>query len=168
MCQLLVANHTDNVSINVDNEIIEGRDSVKLLGVLVDYKLNFNEHVSKLCDKVSSKLHVLSRISPFMRIDRLKLLMKAFIESNFGYCPLIWMFHNRTLNNRINRLHERALRIVYKNSNSSFAELLALDNSFTIHERNLPKLATSMYKIINNLSPPLKNMIPFLSQPYNL
>ena len=167
-CQLLVANHTENVSVNVDNEKIECSDSVKLLGVLVDYKLDFNEHVSKLCDKVSSKLHALSRISSFMRIDRLKLLMKAFIESNFGYCPLIWMFHNRTLNNRINRLHERALRIVYKNSNSSFAELLALDNSFTIHERNLQKLATAMYKIINNLSPPLENMIPISSQPYNL
>ena len=167
-CQLLIANYTEIVSVNVANEIIECSNSVKLLGVLVDHKLDFNKHVSKLCDKVSAKLHVLARISPFMRIDRLKLLMKAFIESNFGYCPFIWMFHNRTLNNRINRLHERALRIVYRDSNSSFTELLALDNSFTIHERNLQKLAISMYKIINNLSPPLKNMIPISSQPYNL
>ena len=79
--------------------------------------------------------------------------MKAFLESQFSYCPLVWMFHNRTLNNRINRLHERALRITYKNPGLSFDELLDLDNSFTIHHRNLQKLAIELYKVINNLAP---------------
>ena len=50
--------------------------------------------------------------------------MKAFVVSQFNYCPLLWMFHSRTLNNRINNLHERALRIVYKDDDSSFKELL--------------------------------------------
>ena len=58
--------------------------------------------------------------------------MKAFIESQFGYCPLVWMFCNRTLNARINRIHERALRIVYNDYDSSFVELLARDNAFTV------------------------------------
>ena len=81
--------------------------------------------------------------------------MKSFIESQFNYCPLIWMFHNRTLNNRINRLHERALRLVYKNSNCSFKQLLEKDKSFTIHERNLQKLGVEMFKIKNHLVPNL-------------
>ena len=63
--------------------------------------------------------------------------MKSFIESQFGYCPLVWMFHSRSLNNRINHIHERALRIVYKDYYSSFEELLEKDKSFTIHERNI-------------------------------
>ena len=46
--------------------------------------------------------------------------MKRFAESQFNYCSLIWMLHFRPLNNKINRLHERALRIVYSNSKSSF------------------------------------------------
>ena len=46
--------------------------------------------------------------------------MKSFTESQFGYCPLIWMFHGREVNNKINHLHERSLRIVYKDSNTSF------------------------------------------------
>ena len=79
--------------------------------------------------------------------------MKTFVESQFNYCPLVWMFHNRTLNNKINRMHERALRIVYKNEDLSFHELLNLDCSATIHQRNLRKLATEMYKIKNDLSP---------------
>ena len=73
--------------------------------------------------------------------------MKALIESQCNYCPLVWMFHSRTLNNRINRLHERALRLVYKNDQSSFEELLNKDNSLSIHHRNLQKLVTE-----NNLS----------------
>ena len=81
--------------------------------------------------------------------------MKTFIDSQFNYCPLIWMFHSRTLNNKINNLHTRSLRIVYKNPNLSFEELLKLDNSFSIHHRNLQKLATEMYKIKHKISPTL-------------
>ena len=79
--------------------------------------------------------------------------MKAFIESQFGYCPLVWMFCNRTLNARINRIHKRALRIVYNDYDSSFVELLARDNAFTIHHRNIQTLGIGIYKVINNLSP---------------
>ena len=63
--------------------------------------------------------------------------MKAFIESQFGYYPLIWMFCGRNLNNRINHLHERLLRIVYNGYEPSFQELLELGNSVSIHHRNI-------------------------------
>ena len=92
-----------------------------------------------------------------MNKEKRRLILKAFIESQFGYCPLVWMFHNRTLNNRINRLHERALRITYKDSHLSFQELLDLDGSFTIHHRNLQRLATEMFKAKNNLGPAFMN-----------
>ena len=95
--------------------------------------------------------------------------MKTFIDSQFNYCPLIWMFYSRALNNKINKLHERALRIVYKNSNLSFQELLTLDKSVSIHHRNLQKLATEMYKIKNNIAPFLmQELFPNYANPYNL
>ena len=65
--------------------------------------------------------------------------MKTFVQSQFNYCPLTWMFHNRTMNNKINRLHERALRIVYNDDNLTFTQLLQIDNSVTIHHRNLQR-----------------------------
>ena len=80
--------------------------------------------------------------------------MKTLFESLFSYCPLIWMFCDRTLNAKINRLHERALRIAYNDYISSFEDLLVKDGSVTIHEKNLRSLVTEMFKIKNKLSPP--------------
>ena len=85
--------------------------------------------------------------------------MKAFIESQFGYCPLVWMFHSRSLNNKINRIHKRALRITYNDKSSSFQNLFEKDNSITIHHRNIKILATETYKFLKGLSPPLTNEI---------
>ena len=79
--------------------------------------------------------------------------MKSFIISQFGYCPLSWMFHSKRLHNKTNSIHERALRITYVDNVSSFQELLEKDNSVSIHHKNIQVLATEMFKIFKNLSP---------------
>ena len=63
------------------------------------------------------------------------------------------MFHSRRLNNKINSIHERALRVTYQDNTSTFQELLNKDNSVSIHHRNLQVLATEMFKIHRGLSP---------------
>ena len=151
-CHLIVCNQ-ENVSVKLGNEIIHTTDLVDLLGVKIDKNLNFSEHVTKLCKKGNQKLHALARISRYLKEDKLKIIMKTFIQSQFNYCPVVWMFHNRTLNHKINTLHERALRLVYKDETLTFQELLDKDDSVTVHHRNLQRLATEMYKIKNNLSP---------------
>ena len=85
--------------------------------------------------------------------------MKSFITSQFGYCPLIWMFHSRTLNNKINSIHERALRITHNDRKSYFEELLRKDNIISIHNRNLQLLTTEIFKIKNNMAPEILNEI---------
>ena len=71
--------------------------------------------------------------------------MKAFLESQFNYCPLIWMLCSRALTNKINRTHERALRTVYPDYNSSFNKLFDKGGSFTIHQANVQSLAIEIY-----------------------
>ena len=151
-CKLLISNKDSDLSINIEGETIVCEKLVKLLGIKIDNQLTFSEHVSSICKKVSLKLHALARVSNEMNQNKLRLSMKAFIESQFSYCPLIWMFHSRILNNRINSLHERALSLVYKDQDSSFEQLLQRDNSFSINHRNLQKLATEIYKVKHNLS----------------
>ena len=115
-CHLIVCNH-DQLSVTLGKEVIETTDSVELSGVTIDKNLNFTDHVSQLCKKGNQKLHAIAIISKYLNEDMLKLIMKTFIQLQLNCFPLVWMFHNRTLNNKINRLHERALRIVYKNEN---------------------------------------------------
>ena len=168
-CHLLVINNTNEASVKLGVETIVSSPSVDLLGVKIDENLNFTEYITKLCKKGNQKLHALARISKFLNKDKLKILMKTFITSQFNYCPLTWMFHNRTLNNKINRLHERSLRLVYQDETLSFQELLDLDNSMTIHHRNLQRLATEMFKIKNNLSPkPIKEIFKEQVNTYDL
>ena len=104
-------------------------------GVKFDYNLPFENYVITHCKKTSQQLHALERISHYMDLNKRNNLMEAFITSQFSYCSLIWMSHNRNLNNKINQIHERALRLVYQN-NLSFSELLDLDNSVTVHQKN--------------------------------
>ena len=80
-------------------------------------------------------------------------------KSQFGYSLLVWMFLSRGLNNKINRIHERALRITYNDKSSSFQKLFEKDNPVTIHNRNIKILATETYKFLQGLSPPLMNEI---------
>ena len=168
-CELLVSHRNNDLSLDVGGKIVICKKSVKLLGIKIDNQLTFNEHISSICKKVSLKLHALARVSHLMHQRKLRLLMKAFIESQFSYCSLIWMFHTRTLNNRINHLHERALRLVYNDHTSSFQQLLTQDKSFTIHDRNLQKLATEMFKVKNNLCPRFMHSIfPEAVNTYNL
>ena len=92
-----------------------------------------------------------------MTIDKRKILLSSFVMAQFNNCPLIWMCHSRTLNNKINRIHERPLRIVYNDYKSNFKELLERDHSFTIHERNIQYLSIEVYKVQNGLSPVIMN-----------
>ena len=80
--------------------------------------------------------------------------------SQFGYCPLGWMFHNKGVKYCINKINERALWLVwYKDHNSTFEELLIKDNSVTIHNKNFHVLATEVYEAINDISPDITNSI---------
>ena len=87
------------------------------------------------------------------------MFFKAFIESQFNNYPLIWMLHSRTMNNKINRLHERSLRIVYSDQSSTFEELLERDKTFSIHHKNIQSLAIEIYKFVNGLSPEIMNSV---------
>ena len=144
--------------------MVESSSTEKLLGIQSDSDLTFDEHISSLYNKVGKNINVRScLVVNYMSLD------KHRMESQFNHCPLIWMFHSRTLNSKINRLHERSLRIVYSDYKSSFFELVEKDKSFSTHHKNIQSLATEMYKFLHNLSPCIMNNIFKVNQtvPYD-
>ena len=88
-----------------------------------------------------------------MDFSKRPFLVNAFFSSQFNYCPLTWMCHNRMLINRTNRLHEMCFRIICNDKHTSFEELLEKDMSVSKRQKNLQVLRTEMFKIYRETSP---------------
>ena len=155
---LFLSPHEDQM-ITVENHFIKSCDVEELLGVTIDSNLNFKEHILSLCKKANRKRYPLSRVSKYMTLNKRRILMKSFIISQFNYCPLIWTMHNKGLNNKINHIHERALRIAYNDYTSTFEDLFNKDKSVTIHQRNLQQLAIEIFKVKIGIAPKIMNEI---------
>ena len=155
-CHLLVSWHKyENVWVKMGDETIWESAKQKLLGMEIRRILNFDDHVISLCEKAGRKLTVLARTSKFMSFKQKRILMKTFVESQFGYCPLIWMFHSRKVNGKINYSQERSLRVVYNDYITSFEDLLKKNNSFKIHHKNIQLLAIELFKVEKGIANPV-------------
>ena len=137
---------------SVKNETTSNSSNQKLLGIHFNNNFRFENHVASLCKKASQKPNALPRIAQYINLAQRRSIMKAFTFSQCGHCPLIWMFYGIKMNNHINSLQERALKIIYRYYNVTFSELLSKDKSVTIHQRNLQLLATVIFKTKNKLN----------------
>ena len=139
-------------------QIIEAH-LLKLLRVTIESELTFQHYTETVCKKPSQKLNASARLCAIIPFQKRRILMQAFFISQFSYSPLVWMFHSRNINIRINNLHFRALRMVYRDNTSTFEELLKRDGSVTIHHRILQFLAIEMFKVDRGLAPVFMNEI---------
>ena len=103
--------------VSIDGIQITSSTAETLLGINIDLDLNFENHLSTICTKVSREINALERIANYLFLEKRRILMKTFIESQYNYCPLTWMFHWRTINSKINRLHKRAFGLSTLTSN---------------------------------------------------
>ena len=150
--ELIVNNTSKEIFVTIQNENIFNCNSGKILGLTFDNCLTFEPHINAICKKASQKISALARVAPYMNLKKKQKLMNAFFRSQFNYCSLVWMFHVRRLDKKINHLHERCLRIVYCDYTSSFEQLLEKDGANKFHQKNLQLLAIELFKRKNNIS----------------
>ena len=143
----------------LENVIIKYKQEGKILGVIIDNELNFQSHIDSICTKTNQKLNALFRVSNFMSVDKLSLLINSFIRSQFSYCPLIWMFCNRTSMNKINRIQERCLRLILNDYTTESSDLFLFSNEISTHQRCINFLMVEVYKFLNGLSPDIMNEV---------
>ena len=144
-CHLLISgNKYEHLWAKIGNDRIWEAKPVKLLGVTIDNELKFDVHLNNVCLKANRKLSALTRIRKYLDFNKTRIIFKGFFESQFKYCSLTWMFYSRLTNNKINQLHERALRLVYNDYYSTFEELLEKDGSSTIHHYNIQTLCIEL------------------------
>ena len=133
-CHLRVSRHKhETVWAKIGETKIWESNKQKMLGVAIEKNLNIDEYIFDICEKAGRKMYVLARLSNYTSFVKRKILLKAFVESQFGHSSLTWTFHGRRASSKINHVHERALRIVYKSNALSLEELLELDKPFKIH-----------------------------------
>ena len=150
-CHLLVSSN-EKVTITIGNHEIANTKREKLLGVHLDNGLSFDYHMSEICKKANRKVCALASVTSGMSLS------------------ITRMCYSRKNNNKINRLHERCLRIIYDDKRSPFNAFMEKDGSVSIHERNIKILATEMFKVSKNLvSPQMHEIFKLKDQlQYNL
>ena len=134
-------------SIQIGDKTIESKKTVELLGVEVDFRLNFESHINNLCTKAGGQLNSLFRFKKFLSSDSKKLCVNSFILSNFSYCSLVWHFCKGISNNKIENVQKRSYRLLNENSE----KLINVESSMEI--RRLRSLAIEIYKTLNNFNP---------------
>ena len=125
---------------------------IVLLGITIDNLLIFIEHIDNLCRTANYKLHVLRRIRKYLSLEKAKLLCNAFIYRQFNYAQLVWMFCRKKQYLKIQKIHHKALKVVYKSS-KKYDELLRNNNEVSIHQSHLHALICEVFKSLNNLNP---------------
>ena len=137
-----------NSSIQIQNNILSCEETVKLLGIDIDYQLKFDQHISNLCRKASQQLKVLKRLGSYLtKLNKLT-IFHTFILSNFNFCPLAWHFCTEKNSKKIDKIQVRALRFVYDDYSSSSETKVP-----TLQVRRIRTMALETYKILHNLAP---------------
>ena len=127
--------------------------AVKLLGIEIDDKLNFNNYINTICRSAANQLNALIMLRRFLGIEERKALIQSFVLSNFNYCPLVWMLSSVKSLNEIENLQKRALRFMLSGYESSYDKLLRLSGSCAINVRLKRYLCVEIYKTLNDLNP---------------
>ena len=129
----------DAETLNLHDLALKKSKEVEILGIMLDRNMNFLTHIKNICRKAGKKLSALLRISCYLSQGKKVLLYKSMIKSQFNYRPILRMFCSRHSNNVINKVHERGLRLTYRDEARDFQQILREQNEIKIHQRNLQK-----------------------------
>ena len=151
----VIFSEISNIPFKIDNDTtLNSEANVKLLGCIIDNKLNFNEHISKLCSKASRQINVLNRLGRLLDEDVKLMLYKCFITCHFNYCPIVWHSCGAGNTQKLEKIQYRALKFVYNDRHSSYEHLLSKANMPTLELSRLRNIALEVFKLQNKLSPP--------------
>ena len=136
-------NYTNRI-ININQKEIKAVAKVKLLGIEINDKVNFNFHIKNICKSASNHHNALTRTS--IRIQGKRGANNTFVMSNFNYCSLIWNFSSAQLLNKIENVQKRALRFLLNDYDSTFEDLLQKSGYPNMNLRRQRTLCIKIYK----------------------
>ena len=142
---------------------------IKLLDVTIDKKLNFHKHIAGLCRKISRQISVFNRFKCLIPLDAKLLLYHSFILSHLSNCSKVWHFCLKSDSDKLEKLHERALRSVFQDKENDYQYLLNRANKTTLYNHRLQNISILIYKALNNIAPSyLRTYLQLVTQIINL
>ena len=166
---ILSRHRVDEFDISLDGHVITRGNTLKMLGVTLDDKLNFNEHIRNMCQTASCQINALKRISNFLNEQCRMHVYKSFISANFNYCPIVWLFCGKTNLKKLEKLQERALATVYCDKSLAYEDMLKRSGQLCIRLNLIRLLAIEMFKCMNGLNPLyINDMFSGKDSSYNL
>ncbi len=151
------------LSLSVQGVTLQSQELVKLLGVIIDKGLRFNEHVTYICKKAAQQLNSMSRLSSVLQMESKYCIFNTFIISNFVYCPLIWHMCSSADAQSIEKIQKRSLRFVLNDFTSEYGILMEKSSFWrshgevmeksTFYLEKLRQLHVETYKATNGLAP---------------
>ena len=136
-----------------DGVVLQSQTCVKLLGLYIDVKLTFSEHISVICKKAGKQISALPRLSRNLDVNCKLMLFQSFILCHFNFCPLVWHFcSNRDLK-KVEKVQHRALKFVYNDFTSSYSDLRRKANRPLMYVQRLRTIVTEVFKICNKFGP---------------
>ena len=159
--QSIILNRGSNVSISlsVQDNVVIPSDHSRVLGITLDDSLKFDLHISDICKKASRQINALKRISKFLTQDGRKSIYRSFIAAKFNYCPISWMFCGKKNTSKLEKLQERALRLVICVQNSSYDDLLKKGNFLSLKAYRIKCLAVEVFKSVHGSNPTYLNRL---------
>ena len=141
-------------SLEIDGIPVNQVSLTKSLGVLIDENLSWNMHINKLIKKIASSIGAIKRVRPFVPFTALQYIYNSLVQPHFNYCCVVWDNCNKTYADKLQKLQNRAARVLTSSSYDIAADFLLeklgwrkLDT-----QRKLEK-AVMVYKSLNGLAP---------------
>ena len=144
----------DDVEIRIDDQIIKRVVHTKSLGLTIDAHLSWGKHVEEICKKVSSAIGALKRVRPFISKETAILIYNTLIMPHFDYCSPVWDCLSGYLSDKLQKLQNRAARVITKSPfDASSNHLLSTLSWERLSLRRKKQKALMMYKTMNDLAP---------------
>ena len=160
----------DDLEIKIDDQIIKRVDHTKSLGLTIDDHLSWRKHVDEICKKVSSAIGALKRVRPFISKETATQIYNALIMPHFDYCSPVWDCLSGYLSDKLQKLQNRAARIITKSPfDTSSDHLLSTLDWERLFLRRKKQKALMMFKSMNGLAPEyLQSLFSQSRSVYNL
>ncbi len=152
-CMFISNDSNNTINVNIDNTVLSPSSNIQILGVTIDERLTFNEHINIICSNAARQLNPIKRLQCNLDKESKLAIYRSYILSNFNYCSLVWHFCGIQNSRNMEKIQERALRLVYEEYVSTYDILLKKGNYDMLYIGRLRNMATEIFKALHGSTP---------------